>query len=410
MRQIAQILAALKKHKAGAILIALQIALTLAVVSNALGIILSRIDRADRPTGMVESDLLTVQNSRVGVELKDLPPLINADLMTLRQLPGVEDAALVNAFPLAEDSWPEGIRLDPAARDRLARSELYFVDEHALAVMGVRLVAGRAFRADEIQTGDENNIVWPSQVIITKALADKLYPDGSALQKPLYIGNNNPSPSTVIGIVDRLQASWSGADSYGYMDYATLLPMQLMRSNNTYLIRARPGQLETLRESVPAALVKLDRMRIFPDGGVDTFGSVRERVYKSARGIATLMSAVSLALLGITAAGILGLASFWVGQRRRQIGVRRALGATRGDILSYFLTENLLIGIGGVLVGTLLAIALNVWLMGSFELTRLSPLYVLAGAATLLLLGQCAVLAPAVRASRVSPAEATRSA
>jgi len=86
-----------------------------------------------------------------------------------------------------------------------------------------------------------------------------------------------------------------------------------------------------------------------------------------------LMSAVSLVLLGITAAGILGLASFWVGQRRRQIGVRRALGATRGDILKYFLTENLLIGIGGVLVGSLLAIGLNLWLMGSFALTRLSP-------------------------------------
>ncbi len=409
MRHIAPILAALKKHKAGALLIALQIALTLAVVSNALSIIQHRLDRADRPTGMVESDLLTVQSSRVGADPGALPSLVEADLMTLRRLPGVEDAAVINAFPLAEDSWPEGIRLDPAARDRAARSELYFVDDRALAVMGVRLIAGRDFRTDEIRTTDEDDIAWPSQVIITRALAEKLYPDGSALQKPIYIGNNNPSPSTVIGIVDRLQAGWSGADRYDYMDYATLLPMRLIRSNSTYLVRAKPGQLAAVREAVPQALVKLDRMRIFPDDGIRTFDTVREQVYKGERGMAVLMGAVSLALLCITAAGILGLASFWVGQRRRQIGVRRALGATRRDIMRYFLIENMLISIGGVVIGALLAIGLNVWLMDSFELMRLSPLYILAGAAALLLLGQCAVLAPAMRASRVSPAEATRS-
>ncbi|TXH76235.1 MAG: FtsX-like permease family protein [Lysobacteraceae bacterium] len=409
MRQLAPILAALKKHKAGAILIALQIALTLAVISNALNIIQQRIDRADRPTGMVESDLLTIQNSRVGVDIKDLQPLINADIATLRQLPGVADATASSSFPLEGNSWPEGIRLDPAAVDRLARSELYFIDDHALAVMGVKLVAGRNFRADEIQTSDEDNMSWPSQVILTKALADKVFPDGSALGKSIYIGNNNPTPSTVIGIVDHLQASWAGADRYAYMDYVTLLPIQLTRNSSTYLVRAKPGQLDAVRQSAPAALVKLDRMRIFPEQGIRSFETVREQVYKSERGMATLMGVISLVLLGITAAGIFGLTSFWVGQRRKQIGVRRALGATRNDILSYFLTENLLIGTGGVVLGAALAIGLNAWLMRLFELTRLSPVYILVGVIALLVLGQIAVLAPALRASRVSPVEATRS-
>jgi len=88
--------------------------------------------------------------------------------------------------------------------------------------------------------------------------------------------------------------------------------------------------------------------------------------------------------------------------------VRRALGATKHDILSYFLTENLLIGAAGVVIGALLAIGLNQWMMSEFEMQRLSLLYVLAGMAVLLLLGQGAVLAPAMRASRVSPVEATR--
>ncbi|MFZ0869638.1 MAG: FtsX-like permease family protein [Rhodanobacter sp.] len=114
-------------------------------------------------------------------------------------------------------------------------------------------------------------------------------------------------------------------------------------------------------------------------------------------------------LLAVTAAGVVGLTSFWVGQRRRQIGIRRALGATRSDILNYFLTENLLISLGGVIVGTLLAVGMNALMISQFEMTRLSLIYVVAGSAMLLLLGQAAVLAPALRASRVSPVEATRS-
>nr|AAK17129.1 putative membrane transporter protein 2 [Lysobacter lactamgenus] len=409
MRQVAPILAALRKHKAGAVLIGLQIALTLAVTCNALCIIHNRVLRMDRPTGLIENDLLTIRSDRVGVDPQQLRPLIDADLLALRRLPGVEDASEVNSFPLGEDSWPEGIRLDPGAKERIARTELYFVDDHALAALGTRLIAGRNFSADEIRTTDENNIDWPPQAIITKALADKVYPDGSALGKPFYIGNNSPAPTTVIGIVDHLEASWSGADSYGYMDNATLLPMRLNRVNSTYLIRSKPGQLDAVSRSAPAALVELDRMRVFPEQGVRTFATVREQVYKSDRGMATLMGAISLVLLAITAAGIFGLTSFWVGQRRKQIGVRRALGATRGDIMGYFLTENLLIGVGGVALGTAMAIGLNTWLMTHFELTRLSPTYVVAGAAALLVLGQIAVLGPALRASRVSPVEAIRS-
>jgi len=121
------------------------------------------------------------------------------------------------------------------------------------------------------------------------------------------------------------------------------------------------------------------------------------------------MSAICAVLLIITAAGIVGLTSFWVSQRRRQIGVRRALGATRRDILGYFLTENFLISLGGVLTGIVLALALSLWLVVHFETQRLPLPFVLIGVALLLLLGQAATLAPALRASRVSPVEATRS-
>lgn len=125
--------------------------------------------------------------------------------------------------------------------------------------------------------------------------------------------------------------------------------------------------------------------------------------------MAILMSIICGLLLAITAAGIVGLTSFWVAQRRKQIGVRRALGARRDQILSYFLIENFLISAAGVVVGTCLAMSMSLWLVWHFEMRRLPLDFVLAGVVVLLLLGQAATLAPALRASRVPPMEATRS-
>lgn len=125
--------------------------------------------------------------------------------------------------------------------------------------------------------------------------------------------------------------------------------------------------------------------------------------------MAWLLVAVCVALLVITALGIVGLASFWVQQRARQIGIRRALGATRGQILGYFQTENFLIATFGILLGMALAYGINGMLMERYELPRLPWQYLPVGALALWLLGQASVLGPALRAAAVPPAVATRS-
>jgi putative ABC transport system permease protein len=125
--------------------------------------------------------------------------------------------------------------------------------------------------------------------------------------------------------------------------------------------------------------------------------------------MAILMGVICIILLAVTGAGIVGLTSFWVGQRNKQIGVRRALGARRIDILHYFQAENLMIAGGGAFVGIALAIGLNLWLMSRFEMERIPVLYVLFGVGVVLLLGQLAVFAPARRAANVPPVVATRS-
>jgi putative ABC transport system permease protein len=136
---------------------------------------------------------------------------------------------------------------------------------------------------------------------------------------------------------------------------------------------------------------------------------LRRDFFARDRTMAGMLLGVITLLLLVTSLGIVGLTSFWVGQRRRQIGIRRAIGATRADILHYFQAENFLIVSMGVVLGVLLAYLLNILLMEKYEVTHLPITYLLVGAAVLWALGQVAVLGPALRAASVPPVVATQS-
>ena len=122
-----------------------------------------------------------------------------------------------------------------------------------------------------------------------------------------------------------------------------------------------------------------------------------------------MLALVCVVMLAVTAFGIVGLTSFWVGQRRRQIGIRRAVGATRAQIMRYFQTENFLLTAVGVLCGMALAFGINLYLMQHYEMARMPWYYLPGGAIALWVLGQLAVIGPARRASNVPPVVATRS-
>jgi putative ABC transport system permease protein len=173
------------------------------------------------------------------------------------------------------------------------------------------------------------------------------------------------------------------------------------------IVRVQPGQLKTLMLAVPKKLHDLDRAREIDH--ITPFSATRTLFYANDLALSIVLSVVCTILLTVTAFGIVGLASFWVTQRRRQIGMRRALGATRWDIVALFLTENLIIGATGAALGVALALAMNLWMVRSFEMDRLHYSYAIVGAVIVLLLGQGAVLWPALRAASVPPALAARS-
>jgi putative ABC transport system permease protein len=117
---------------------------------------------------------------------------------------------------------------------------------------------------------------------------------------------------------------------------------------------------------------------------------------------------VIVLLVLVTSLGIVGLTSFSVAERTRQIGTRRALGARRTDILAHFLLENWLITTMGLSLGVALAYGLNIGLLSAVSGAKLSGALVVSGVFVLWLAGLLATLAPALRAARISPAIATR--
>lgn len=409
--QIRPILTALRRHKAGTLLIALQIALTLAIVCNALFIIHQRLANLSAASGVDEANVFVIANmwADAGQSTEQVDAQVRADLLALRQLPAVREATPASGYPLRGGGWDNFITMTPEQTTPTTDAAVYTGDEHFIDALGLKLVAGRNFRPDEVMVMGTQQAITPPTAIVSKALADRLFPDGNALGKSFYA--MGATPSTIVGIVDPLHRQGVDQWSNTYAGQALIWPMRADDSRGIfYIVRARPGQLADAMREAPRALYAQSRLRIIdPEDGVQDYAAIRHKVYDRDRGMAILMGIICSVLLAITAAGIVGLTSFWVGQRRKQIGVRRALGARQRDILAYFLTENFLISMTGVVLGAVLAIAFNLWTVTRFEMSHMSMAYVGIGVVVLLLLGQGAVLAPALRASRVSPVEATRS-
>jgi putative ABC transport system permease protein len=407
--QLRPIVAALGRHKMATVLIVLQVALTLAVASNAMFIVATRIVHLSRPTGTDEAHLFVIRNGwTMGQNAAQIDANIRADLDALRHVAGVRDAFSSQSFPMAgyDAKRMVNLKLEPDQKTRAQLAAFYAADEHAIDTFGISLVAGRNFRPDEITAIGPNDKMSPPDIIVTRSLADKLFPDGSALGKTVYLPDG---PAAIIGILANLQGPLKETRFLSF--YSALVPTHYLDpAGVVYLVRTDSTAMKPVIAATLKALQERGGVRIIdPKAGVVSMAQIRERAYAADRSVALLMSIVCGLLVLATAGGIVALSSFWVSQRRRQIGIRRSLGATAGDILRYFHAENFLIVGGGIVLGALLAFLMNLGLMHVYELPRM-PLYVpLLGALLLWLLGQLAVWGPARHAAKVPPVVAIRS-
>ena len=408
--QFRPIISAMRRNKVGAIVIAVQMAITLAILCNALFIIQQRIAASKRPSGADEANVVVLDNQWVGSPPDQLARQ-QADLAALRSLPGVQDAFATNTVPLTNSGSSTGVSLHPDQKTATASAALYFGDEHAIAALGLKLIAGRNFNSDEVVDKiGYNDLKAPAAIIITKGLAEKLYPGANAVGKSIY-DQVLKGQVPIVGVVDRLQVPWVSVAGFGggFSDNSIIQPFRFLSPYPIqYVMHVQPGQAAAVIQAAPKKLFDMSRARII--GKTRPMTLLRTEIYKDDKGLAVILAVVCAALLAVTAFGIVGLTSYWVAQRRRQIGIRRALGATRNAIIQYFQTENLLIAGAGAAIGVALAVSLNLWMVSAFAMERLNTGYTLIGAVVVMLLGQAAVLWPALKAASIPPALATRAA
>jgi putative ABC transport system permease protein len=405
--ELVPIILQLRRRKLGAFLVGLQVALTIAIVCNSLSIIHQRLAQIRRPSGLDEANIFTMWNAFVGPSA-DLAARIQGDVAALRSLPGVLDVSATNAFPLRGYGFRAALKLTPEQRQANAYAAEYHVDQHVASAWGLNLLAGRWFTPDEIRDDAGGDSDRSSAVtVVTKSLAQALYAEGDALGKDIYLDSTNRT--RIVGIVEKAQAPWAAnglQESEWPSEHSVFLPKHEIRRSLVYLVHTRTGQRDAMMSAAPKVLFKLSRARIVDD--VKTFAQTRQETYHAARGLSVTLAILSVLLLGVATCGIFGLTTFWVTQRRRQIGMRRALGARRSHILEYFHTENLLITGAGAMLGVALGLAANLWLATQWQIRPMAVGYLLIGAFLVLALSQAAVIWPALRAASISPASAMR--
>src|SRR5690348_590142 len=407
---ILPILATLRRHKVILWLLMLEIALSCAIICNGVFLVVQRLQHMDMPSGVAEHELVQIQQAPIAPPT-DRYARAREDVAALQQIPGVQAVGMTNQVPFGGFSSNGNVMLTPTQPHPTLNAATYF-GENLVQTFGLELVSGRTLGTDDYvnadvvlkSLADGSGKGFPMPTLVSQAMATRLWPQQNPLGKLVWLA---PKASfRVVGVVRTL----ARANAYhtATAQYSMIVPLHMgADKDQSYVMRTRPEDRQRVLAAAAAALKRADPARVITHAR--TYDEIRSDYFQDDNAMAGMLVSVILAVLLITGLGIVGLASFWVAQRRKQIGIRRALGATRADIVHYFQTENFLIVTFGIMAGMALAYGLSLWLMMHYELPRLPVFYLPVGAVALWLIGQTAVLGPALRAASVPPVVATRS-
>lgn len=398
--EIRPIFSALLRNRAGAILVSLQIALTLAIVVNAVYVTQQRVEKISRPSGIDDQNIFSF--SAEGFEKDfDFQAMVREDLALMRQMPGVIDAAPMQQLPLSGGGSSSGFYSLPDKKGEESPGNIFHTDEHGVTALGVKLSAGATFDASTVEFRPYPKQGLPPVAIVSQGFANALFPKQPTLGQTFY--DDQSKPFKIIGVIEHMHGSWVGWDK---VDRVMLTPVVGPAPRTRYIVRTEPGEIDRVMTEVETALRKRDPNRVI--GKLTKMSELKKRSYSGDSFMAITLTTVTGLVLVFSALGIFGLATFNVNTRTRQIGTRRAVGARRRDIVRYFMTENWMITTLGVVVGCGLALGAGFWLSTEYAMPRLDLFYLVAGVLGLWVVGQLAAWQPSLRAAKVSPAMATR--
>jgi putative ABC transport system permease protein len=415
------ILRAIRRNKARFGLIAVEVALTLAVVVNCLALISDAREKMAQPSGFDDDNLIHVQSMPFGAAFREegyRQNALRADLELVRATPGVRAAASTGFLPWAGGGSSATFKRVGGQGPEL-RSQIYDADEGLIDTLGVQLIEGSAFTRDQVVRDTERLAAlvagdrprgpdgtprerFLQDVVVSKAWAEHMFGPGRHVGK--LFEDSDRDHYRVIGVFDPFHNPYAWHIEKYAVFFSTL--RSSYEDGTELLVRTEPGKAAGMAQTIERSLLEQNPLRSVQ---VRLVTEVRHNYFGPQRMVVVLMGLVAVLLVVVTGLGIVGVTSFLVTERTRQIGTRRALGARMVDVVRYFLLENWLVTSIGIAGGVALSIALNLVLVSFASDAVLGAPTVVAGAVLLWLLGLGSALVPSLRAARIPPAVATRS-
>ncbi|HLM75522.1 MAG TPA: FtsX-like permease family protein [Polyangiaceae bacterium] len=401
-------------------LIAVEVALTLAIVLNCATMIQQARTALATKSGFADDELIAVTVRPFDPAYREqahLDAAVERDIEALRGMPGVMAATSTRLLPWIGGGTSNELRVAGSRRGPY-RTQVYNADEATLATLGVELVAGRTFTPDDVRRETaglreldskkrERNPdgtakdTYVLEVVVSQDYAELVFGSEPAIGKMLE--DMDGDRYRIVGIVKPIFNPYAWNIGKHVILYANRT--QSFSRGVSYLVRAEPGQVADVMRDLEGRVIAANAGRTVE---VQSIADIRTRFNARDTLSVRVLSLVLILVVFVTFLGVVGLTSFSVAERTRQIGIRRALGAQRSDVLSHFLLENAVVSGLGLSLGVALAYGLNIALVSRLGGTALASSTVVLGVGLLALAGILATLAPAMRAARVAPTVATR--
>lgn len=405
----------MRHHKGAFSLLVLEVAFGFVILVHTLVTARFYLRMHVAETGLADEQIVVV--TRQFLTPREIPAAraqARDDLAALARIPGVRAAASVDTRPLPDGAAfpmllrnPHGLRQEALAWSLQATAQ-------AVATFGWRVIAGQGFEPQGVSgTGSEPERAGAIPLLLTRSLALRLFDSvGDAIGRP--IDSSSWQHARVVGVVEDFsyRGTWLPHAAAAVVIGANPASEQGL----TFVVRVNPDARDTVAAAALAALGQgaagagFDRAKQSPDSVVAAVPLERQaaRYMRLSRGATVILLWIGVLVVAVALSGSLALASFSVAERTRQIGVRRALGARRGQIVRYFLLENLVLTSLGIALGLVLATALNLVIRQMMAEVGLTADLMIAASAVLVGTGLLSSLVPALRAAATPPWAATR--
>lgn len=391
----------LRKFTSG--LLILQLAITLGLLVNSMILALDTREKVGKPTGLVNDSVLIVSIKPTSGTYRDLDyfrSVVKQDLLQLNQLPGVNAASVTNQLPVSSRGMlasafdvndPDQVNNDKYLQD----VKYTLADENLANAMGLSLLEGRFLNNDDQLDFDSEE---KNSIVITESLKKALYGDKSAIGQETNNG-------VIVGVINdiTLDPTLPGDKQYGLFMNAI---MKYIFIGNYYVLSVEPSQMANVRSKVSDVILGVQAERdIF---AVFTLEEHLKQFYRDDQGLADLFLLLCGLMLLVTAISSYAYSQFHISRQKKYIGIRRALGARKKDVLLYVLTENWLVSGIGCMLGLFVAFGFNIILSQHINISKPDILLFAFVVFIIFAAGTFATWFPAKRTSDISPVVATR--